>query len=102
MPDGQTRQRRRTAAQGVEEDSRRGESIFVGFVWFVVTLFSLVPAKGATRGRAVCIGVHQWFQVGRQLLSWTTAVMRRDIILLPVDPGHLHEQRLKPGEVRLL
>ena len=60
MPDGQTRQRRRKAMPELEQDSRSGKSFFVGFVWFVVTSLSLVPAKGEARGLAVCVCVHLW------------------------------------------
>jgi hypothetical protein len=53
MPDGWTRQRPRTAMLEWERNHPYGDSTFVGFVWFVVTLLSLVPAEGAARGRAV-------------------------------------------------
>ena len=53
MPDGWTRLRPRTAVLEWEQDYRCGASPFVGFVWFVVTLLSLVPAEGKARGRAV-------------------------------------------------
>ena len=53
MPDGWTRQRLRTAVSRLQQDYRYGDSPFVGFVWFVVTLLSLVPAEGAPRGPAV-------------------------------------------------
>ena len=43
MPDGRTRQRPRTAMPEPEQDSTHGESLlFVPFVWFEVTLFSVV------------------------------------------------------------
>jgi|GEM_PF-3635337 len=45
----------RAAVPKSREDSRCGDSTFVGFVWFVVTILSLVPAEGAARSRAVCI-----------------------------------------------
>jgi hypothetical protein len=39
----------------LEQHSTNGDSPFVGLVWFVVTLFSLVPAKGAAQGWAASI-----------------------------------------------
>ena len=54
MPDGWTRQRPRTAMPESREDSRYGDSPFVGFVWFVVTILSSGSGRGRSPRRVCC------------------------------------------------
>ena len=44
---------------------------FVGFVWLVVTSFSLIPAEGAARTRVVCIRGYLWLKTSNRRLAQT-------------------------------
>ena len=77
MPDGQTRQHLSTAVPEPERDFSHGDSFFVGFVWFVVTLLSDCIKQPESSSGGGCF-------------------MRRIAVLLPMDSQDID---LTTGEV---